>query len=65
MKAFPKIKAALLLIVLAISIQSCHIGLGIGIDAAKEKNAADKKSDNIGKTTEKDTNRNVGPTISK
>jgi hypothetical protein len=65
MKTFVNIKTALLLFVLAISIQSCHIGLGIGIGSAKDKNAADKKTEITSKTTEKDTNKSVGPTISK
>ena len=65
MKTLKKINAVLLVMFFVFSIQSCHIGLGLGIDAAKEKNASEKKSDVTSKATETDSTKTAGPTISK
>ena len=65
MKIIANIKTILLLTVLAISIQSCHIGFGLGIGAAKDKNTPDKKTEVSDNTIVSDTNKNIGPTISK
>ena len=65
MKIVANIKTVLLVTVLALSIQSCHIGLGVGIGSSKDKKSSEEKSGIVNKTIETDTTKTIGPAINK
>ena len=64
-KTLASIKTLLIVGVLALIIQSCHFGLGLGIGSSKDKNSSEEKGGLVKNTNETDSTKTIGTTTNR